>query len=193
MGTPYQATPEAKARALATLKQELATRVERLELARRMSGDASALVKQLKAEHDALIADQVERDKNLKLQLGVAEDELKALAFDIYRLEPDSKQILPGVSIAVSRKARFKEAAALAWATAKGLFIVPAKLDEKALGTFLLNTPEAAHDFKEYEIVEELQARIATDLTLTLEAARRIAADTTPAPAPVPADESFPF
>lgn len=200
MGQPYTPDPAVKHRAIARAKADLRVRLERVNETRKAHATVALALKAAKEEAAKGMAPLVERTKEAEAQMQLAELEVRNLALTIYDADDSTKTILPGLTIAIKRISKYAKDAALAWAKAKGLFLIPEKLDEKAFEAFMQSTPKSAHDFKDFEIEEEPQVRIATDLSLALEAAARLEAaaiivDTVmdAPPAIEPRDDRMPF
>lgn len=135
----------------------------------------------LRARRDELLAEKQEEEAHLaetmkpltdaladvNAQLSIAETEAKALALAVYEADPTNKKPVPGAAIRVKLGVEYDRAKAFVWATAKGLFITPPALDEKALTKFLLGEPKT-DDFA-YTITETPTVALDSALPLPVE------------------------
>ena len=160
--TPYTPAPDVKARAVETLRAEAVERLATVARLRAELEDADAEVETQETAFFSSIAPLTARTADLKVQVTLAEQEAKALALELYRADPSSKKPVAGASIRIKSGVVYDHAKAFLWATAKGLFVTPPMLDQKALDKFLLTEPTV--DDLPYTITET--ATVALDATL---------------------------
>ena len=157
---------------LATLDQrraELRAKVAELHDLRIASADADYIVETLKARLLGTMTDESAAALTANANVRYAEIEVKALAIDLYRLDPSSKQVAPGVSIAVRVGVNIAPAEALRWATSHDMFLLPVTADLKAMEKFCLATTLPLD--LAATVVETPTVRLASDLSAALEAA----------------------
>ena len=156
---------------LATLDQrraELRAKVAELHDLRIASADADHIAETREAELLAAMTDESGAARAAADLVQTAEREVKALAIDLYRLDPSSKQVAPGVSIAVRVGVLITPAEAERWTLAHDVFRVPSTVDIKALEKFAVGSLPA--DLAA-TVVETPTVRLASDLSAALEAA----------------------
>jgi len=157
---------------LATLDQrraELRAKVAELHDLRIASADADHIAETREAELLAAMTDESGAARAAADLVQTAEREVKALAIDLYRLDPSSKQVAPGVSIAVRVGVNIAPAEALRWATSHDMFLLPVTADLKAMEKFCLATTLPLD--LAATVVETPTVRLASDLSAALEAA----------------------
>ena len=137
---------------LATLREEVAQRSERIKAAR--------------AAFDATIADDVAALEALKRSAEAEDAACRGFALVIHEQTGNTKPA-PGVEIKVSKEYDIDETAAFAWAKMTGMALIPESLDRKAIQK--IATVQSLH----FVTVREVpKAQLATDLTKALDAAK---------------------
>lgn len=132
--------PDLGAATLEQRRDEIRTKVALLHILRTNSAAADAVAETREAELLATMALESGVARSAADLVLSAERELKALAIDFYRLDPSSKQVAPGVSIAVRVGVLIDPAEAERWTLAHDLFRVPSSVDLKALEKFAVGS-----------------------------------------------------
>lgn len=101
-------------------------------------------------------------EKYLKDEVQQAEDKLRADAVDLYKVDPSSKEIIPGVNIRETTKIDYDPTIAKSYAMKHLMFL---KLDEKAFEKYAKDQKETDAELDFVTISKVPSATISTDLS----------------------------
>ena len=149
---------------IADRRAELRAKVAELHRLRVQEADGSDYVNELLLQFNDLNAVVISDVDRYRALVADAEREVKALALDLYRLAPDSKQVAPGVTIAIRTGVSIDPAEALRWALAHTMFLLPVTADLRALEKFVASSRPS--DITAV-VTETPTVRLAADLTPT--------------------------
>ena len=171
MSTPYVSDPATVTLALSERRKALREKVETLATVRTDTAARTADVKAMKAVQTAVIAPLVQTLKTAEAEQEIVEKEVRGLALEIHTLDPSDVRPGPGVTIEQGTKLTYDAEAAFAFAQAKGMFVLPPRLDTDAFESFLKNTPAEAHGFTAFALTKEPKVKLASDLPKAIAAA----------------------
>ncbi len=171
MSTPYVAPPEVVTLALSERRKALREKVGLLAERRGETAVRTADVKAMKAVQVVVLAPLVNLLKTAEAEQDIIEKEVRGLALEIHTLDPSDAKPGPGVTIEQGSVLKYDADKAFAFAQAKGMFVLPPRLDTDAFESFLKNTPADAHGFTAFALTKEPKVMLASDLGKALASA----------------------
>lgn len=104
----------------------------------------------------------ISREKGLKESLELTETRLRTNAVELYKVDPSSKEIIPGINIRETTKIDYDPTIAKSYAMKHLMFL---KLDEKAFEKYAKDQKETDAELDFVTILKQPSATIATDLS----------------------------